>query len=214
MWRTFIKHADLVNLDPIIGSYRTDTTAYITKASERLMTRIQGRGIKLRQILLPLDLVLSTAKEDTDERMRFVTNLSSAVATTGIIYTLSGCNTEDGTFSSVTTISYSASESGEKSAVFSRAYKFYKVTANYTGTLSECFLVETAFDSALIFCALWLSFASLIKTPNDVWTVKALDYQQQYDDAFSELNFKVDKDDSGSYDETEKSQTVVSRLLI
>ena len=214
MWRTFIKHSDVVYYEPVIAKYIPDTTPFISRSSEMIMQKVQAKDIKLRQILIPLDLVLNAAEEDEFERMRFVVNLSAAVVTTGITYSLNGCNTEDGTFLSVATITYSANEYGEKSVVFTKSYKFYKVTANYTGVLTECFLVETSFDLCLIFCSLWLAFNSLVKTPNDVWSGKSLDYQQMFNDTYSELNFRVDKDESGDYDTNEQSETIVTRLLI
>jgi len=215
MLKNFLENSELSGYHPSIDKYLT--TANITtqkgNGEKWLITRLKNDNVKLRQVMLPLDLVLNTSvnEEDEIERLRLAINLSSAPAQT-TTYTLQGSD-DDTTFETVTTLAFTTLQSGLRSITFNRPYKYYKLTCSHSVTPTEAYLIETTFDLVLAYITLAYICNSLRKTSGDVWAELYDSFMNNAVEALSILVFPKDIDNDGTYGTTQELSNTRSTEL-
>lgn len=201
MLKNFLENSELSGYHPSIDSYvsSANITLQKTNAEKWLIARMKNDNVKLRQLMLQLNLTLNTSVEESDEieRLRFVINLSAAPAQT-TTWTLSGSDDEV-TWSTVTTLAFTTAQSGIRSVTFTRPYKYYKLTCSHTVTTLEAFLIETTFDLVLVYVTLGYICNSLRKSSGDVWGELSDAFFNNASEAFSTLVFPKDIDEDGTY---------------
>lgn len=201
MLKNYLENSELSGYHPTIDNYLTSANITIQKgnAEKWLIARLKNDNVKLKQLMLPLDLTLDTSVEETDgiERLRLAINLSSepAQATT---FTLQGSD-DNTTFETITTLVFTVLQKGIKSVTFNRPYQYYKLTCSHSVTPLESYLVETTFDLVLANATLGYIANSLRKSPGDIWAELNERFITDAIDAFSTLVFPKDADEDGEY---------------
>ena len=215
MLKNFLENTELSGYHPSIDNYVASASLTTQKSNGEkwLITRLKNDNVKLRQLMLPLNLTLNTSVEESDgvERLRLVVNLSSApVATT--TFTLKGSN-DNSTFTTVTTLQFTALQSGIRSVTFNMPYKYYELTCSHSVTPLESYLVETTYDLVLTYITLYYICNSLRKTAGDVWAELADVYHNNAVEAYSTMVFPRDIDEDGEYGTLDETMNTKSTEL-
>ena len=203
MLRNYLENTELSGYHPSIDNYvaSASLTTHKSNAEKWLIRRLKNDNVKLRQLMLTLDLTIDTSVEETDEieRLRVAVTLNSVPAQT-TTYTLYGRNDEVDDWESVTTVAFTTAQSGTRTATFNKPYIYYKLTVSPSVTPDEAYLIETTFDLVFTYVTLAYIARSLKKSAGDVWTELYDGFIQDAVDAYSTLVFPQDLDNDGTYD--------------
>lgn len=215
MLKNFVENSELTGYHPAIDNYLSsqDITTQKGNAEKWLIARMKNDNVRLRQLMLPLNLTIDTSIEEEDqiERLRLVVNLIS-VPSAITTFTLQGSD-DNSTFTDIVTLDFSVLQKGNRSVSFTRPYKYYKLTASPSTTPTEAYLVETTFDLVLSYVTIAYICNSLRKTAGDIWSELYERYISDAVEAFSTLVFPKDIDDDGAYGNDEEKENVKSIRL-
>lgn len=231
--KNYLTETDLKGFIPELTKYlwagETDFSKQKEKAEIIVKNDFINRGyrnaflrvaLKLRESGTELgETTTGDAVQDKLTRLRYVYKITSYTAPekddAAITITLQGCNTSDGTFEDITTITVTATTATEQTGIISNAFKYYKVkTTIVTGKVDFYFnLVETNYD--LFFAYKWLELIMLdaMSETTDQYAERLEYFQKAYDKLWSSGLIFYDADESGTLDEDE-GKTYNSNILL
>jgi hypothetical protein len=243
MIKNFVTDDDLEEYYPSISSYlpstQNDYSTQIDEAFNLVLNDVRSRGIDVRNIHVPLDLLraaTSSAEQDAltsatqtsstngthiDGQQgfrRFVVNVTAITGTP--TFTLQGSNdynisdsVEPSNWTTIETLS--PTTTGETSVVYYNEYKYYRYTSTIaSGSVTfTASLYETEFDVWVIYKTLWLLFSFMAKNPDDVWSERAKKYEMLYSSVVTGYKFTYDSDQNNLIDESDDLQHSAQRRL-
>lgn len=195
MLRNFSTATDLNRYIPEKDKYlwkgQTDFSDQITGAEQEVITDLKIKGYKPHKLMTPLT-VTTTETEDVVSAGRLVVNCT--VHSVDGVVTLLGCNTSDGTYETVTTLSITAT--GETSVLFTKMYSYYKISNTGTITFSA-YLVETSYDLLFIYKTLEIISQNNYKDGAERWGELATWFNEKYQRLISTMPVYEDTDTDG-----------------
>ena len=217
MFESQLVSSDLVQSEKVLNELKFESQSnfdsVIAESKRELIERLKSKGLILKRLCTHLTIPNdgTASAEDVIERQRIV--ITTTAHTGAVTFTLKGCNTLDGAYTTATTISVaSADDDGVFTDSFTDySYKYYKLTASGTVTFTA-YLVEVSFELAHKYLTLYKIFFAMAMS-DSMYATKAELYQQMYDNAFQTAVYSYDKDDSGSIDENEQKVSTVSEML-
>lgn len=147
----------------------------------------------------------TSAVEDTTTRLRYRYTVTEHTGTTGKTIALKGCNTETGTYTTITTITLGTTAVAETGGLITTPYKYYKLTTTLAdGSLTYDFkLVETNYD--LFFAYKWLEIILMntTKEEGDQYHIKAMYFKDLYNKLWSDIKIIDDVNEDEELDSKE-----------
>ncbi len=201
-WKVYIDEEYLKGLLP-----EADSLIYESQGEEDLSKEKAAAGLEVMQnfidsgfrgAIMRTDLSVTTEASDEDylTRMRCVTNPTVNSATAKTI-TLLGCNTADGTFETVTTLSYDASETGQKTTLITTPYKFYKVSSTPSGITYTSLVTETILDQLHAYRWGMLIARNRRMQEGDRYDLLYRDFREEYQQKMSNMKINYDVNEDG-----------------
>lgn len=199
--------AYIPNLDNLLWTENEDYSAQIEAAEREVRDDLLNTG--LRGLLLRPDLTLnagtsaittatsSDAVNETFQRQRWIVNVTAQSAAS-VTFTLQGCDTETGTYVTVSTIT--STGTGLQSELIPKPYDYYKLsTAISSGSVTvESYLTETVFDTLFIYKTLILILTSMVMTSGDQWDLKRQFFSNEYSRLLTTAKMAYDADQDGN----------------
>lgn len=223
MIRTGITNDSLLDLSPALQNYypqgQTTYQEQIDEALRQIIRELKKNRKDIKKYCTPLELQSSVSKSvsftgeavaDDLERMLWQVEVSSYVGVCG--FTLSGSNTETGTYETIGTLSFTSS--GTKYLVFNDTYKYYKVSiTTAVATTYESNLIESSFYHAHLFLSIALAYRTAIKNEADRMDYFSKMYEQKYTDEMITMVTSYDEDESGTITEDEITKATSIEFL-
>jgi len=222
MLRNLTTETDLkgyaVRLTNLLGTGETDYSKQKEKATQFVFNQLLQKRYDVKQLMPEMVLRASgtsitadedtTAVEDTINRLRIVidniTNTTSAKT-----ITLQGSDTEDGTFTDVTTVTVATADTLQ-TVTFTDTYKFYRLnTAVISGAIDyRAYLTETVYDE--LFGCKWLVFilADIRKSEGDQFDLKMQYYENMYNDLMNSAMLYIDTNADGVPDVSRETNII------
>lgn len=170
----------------------TDYSDQITTAETIVLNDCVNRGYNVRLLRPELTLATGTSAEDIGSRNRVVVVASSVTGTATVAIT--GANDLDDTFVSCGS---STITTGTTSFLLSTLYRYYKYTLTGTATITSVGLVESNYDLFYAYKALSLIMKSARGREGDIYDIKAQEFEQMYQELFTNAKLWIDRDEDG-----------------
>jgi len=223
MIRTGITNDSLLDLAPALQNYypqgQTTFQEQIDEALRQIIRELKKNRKNIRLYCTPKELQASVSKSanftgdavaDNLERMLWQVEVTSYAGACS--FTLSGCNTENGTFINIDTLSFTSATA--KYIVFNDTYKFYKVSiTTSTATTYQSNLIESSFYHAHLFLSIALAYRTSVKSEGDRFDYMSKTYEQKYIDEMETMVTSYDEDDSGDISDSEIQRATAIEFL-
>lgn len=226
MLRNFTTLTDLKayipNLDNLLWRDNEDYSAQIEAAEREVRNDFNNMG--LAGVYLRPDLTLedgstsitgakvtTTGMADGFNRGRLVINTTALSEDNSVPCVLLGGNTIDGTYSTVTTVTVTAT--GLSFALLPVQYKYYKINVGVsTGSITaNVYLTESNYDTLFIYKTLVIILNSLVKSEGDQWDLKRRMFMQMYSELLNNMKFAYDQDLD---EQADTGEVVKNNLLV
>ena len=223
MIKTGITNDSLLDLAPALQNYypqgQTTYQEQIDEALRQIIRELKKNRKDIKRYCTPLPLQASISKSanftgnavnDPLDRMLWQVKVSGYVGACS--FTLSGCNTSDGTFVVIDSLSFTSATT--KFLVFVDTYKYYKVSIGTTSaTTYESELIESSFYHAHLYLSASLAYRASVKNEGDRFDYLAKYYDQKYIDEMTTMVTSYDEDGSGDVTEEEISKATSVEFL-
>lgn len=223
MIRTGITNDSLLDLQPALQNYypqgQSTFQEQIDESLRQIIRELKKNRKDIKKYCTPLALQTSVSKSagftsgavaDTLDRMLWQVKVSSYLGACS--FTLSGCNTDTGTFTTIGSLSFTSVTT--KYLVFNDTYKYYKVTIiTATATTYESNLIESSFYHAHLFLSIANAYRTAVKSEGDRMDYFSKMYEQKYVDEMITMVTSYDEDSSGDITEDEITKATSIEFL-
>ena len=197
----------------LIPETQDDWSEQIDEAFKEVVSDIRDMGWNIRKLCKRYSLQTSVTKtdayngvitstEDNLQRLRIVIDVTAFDSSAEFL--LQGTD-DDGTIWETAIESIQITEVGEKTVLFTRAYKKYRlILASVVSTITySAFLIETTFERLHVYKSLEIIYRALNNVQNDVYKEKQQEYMQMYNDRINIIQFAYDEDDDETVSDLE-----------
>ena len=204
--KCFVTDDDLKAYAPNIVKYlwasQTDYSLQISEAFHRVMNDLRRRGYDTRTLgnVIPLT---SASVEGRDGFNRFAVSVTEPVTTASIV--LEG-SVDGSDWTAVVAIDVS-NYTGVKSVKIDNQYFYYRVTVAGTEPVFTAALSETYHDRLIVQRTFAIIYPQFAKEPNDIWMMRAVQAEADYNDEMDSIKPVVDTNADGTVDAADEVKT-------